>query len=952
MRYFLTENCISGRVKKYFSECSMASAHKQYALCFLVFALCFFPFANPVSADWTPVEKSSLDPVSAQEWNDVSYNASSWMRIGDFDTPGTNVFLNTAGGVGIGTTFLSPGVLLDIEGKVAAQEYCDENGQNCSSIADVSTQSVGIIPGGGLRVDSFNIGIITAGCSNGNVLIFDGSDWSCNAGSVVFTEADPTVPENIKDGLDWTEIIGVPVDFADGSDRYNDLFDSEAEIDAAVANNGYLTSFTETDPTVNELATTELICGLNEIVKFDGADWGCAPDENTGKWDTATGGIQYGGGNVGIGISDPSALMHIKSESGSDAVIVLDTTDADTPDSDSIITFSEAATAKWSLIHDGESTDSFLIYDEDNTTIPFVIEKSGNIGIGGITDPDESLDVLGNITASGKIFSISTLVSDIDTTVVTKGYVDSQVLGLSTDDQTLSLAGNNLSIEDGNTVNLSSFLDNTDSQDLSLSGNTLSLSGDPTPVDLSVFLDDTDDQTLNEILTTNTSAGGKQITNLGAPTNPNDAATRGYVDSVAGGSSTDDQTLSLAGNNLSIEDGNTVNLSGFLDDTDDQTLSLVGTTLSIENGNSVNLNAFGSDDQTLSLVGSTLSIESGNSLDLGSFMDDTDDQNLAEVLAVGNSAGADRITNLAEPFTGSDASTKNYVDNLILGLSWKDPVDDADGPSGGVPDVIGPYDCEMANESWITFNRSNDTFYVCDGSDWFTMSSFIDLSALSGEVTGDMTSNIVADNVIDSANIINETIVSEDIDDGTIVNSDISNTAAIAGTKISPDFGSQNVSTTGDLAINTNTLFVDSSEGRVGIGIATPSFPLHVEGTVYATGAAGALSDRRHKKNIHPLTIGLETIQQLRPVSYEWITPLDSGMEGSQIGLIAQEVEDILPEAVLTMDDEAQTKGIQYDELIPVLINAIQQLDASNKELQSRLESAEKRIKNLENTLK
>jgi hypothetical protein len=733
MRYFLTENCISGRVKKYFSECSMASAHKQYALCFLVFALCFFPFANPVSADWTPVEKSLLDPVTAQEWNDVSYNASSWMRIGDFDTPGTNVFLNTAGGVGIGTTFLSPGVLLDIEGKVAAQEYCDENGQNCSSIADVSTQSVGIIPGGGLRVDSFNIGIITAGCSNGNVLIFDGSDWSCNAGSVVFTEADPTVPENIKDGLDWTEIIGVPVDFADGSDRYNDLFDSEAEIDAAVANNGYLTSFTETDPTVNELATTELICGLNEIVKFDGANWGCAPDENTGKWDTATGGIQYDGGNVGIGISDPSALMHIKSESGSDAVIVLDTTDADTPDSDSIITFSEAATAKWSLIHDGESTDSFLIYDEDNTTIPFVIEKSGNIGIGGITDPDESLDVLGNITASGKIFSISTLVSDIDTTVVTKGYVDSQVLGLSTDDQTLSLAGNNLSIEDGNTVNLSSFLDNTDSQDLSLSGNTLSLSGDPTPVDLSVFLDDTDDQTLNEILTTNTSAGGKQITNLGAPTNPNDAATRGYVDSVAGGSSTDDQTLSLAGNNLSIEDGNTVNLSGFLDDTDDQTLSLVGTTLSIENGNSVN---------------------------------------------------------------------------------------------------------EMANESWITFNRSNDTFYVCDGSDWFTMSSFIDLSALSGEVTGDMTSNIVADNVIDSANIINETIVSEDIDDGTIatvdladdaitsgkiddgtiVDADVNAAAAIAGTKISPDFGSQNVSTTGDLAINTNTLFVDSSTGNVGIG--------------------------------------------------------------------------------------------------------------------------------------
>ena len=58
--------------------------------------------------------------------------------------------------------------------------------------------------------------------------------------------------------------------------------------------------------------------------------------------------------------------------------------------------------------------------------------------------------------------------------------------------------------------------------------------------------------------------------------------------------------------------------------------------------------------------------------------------------------------------------------------------------------------------------------------------------------------------------------------DGTIVNADINASAAIAGTKISPDFGSQNVATTGNLTVDTNTLFVNASNNRVGIGTASP----------------------------------------------------------------------------------------------------------------------------------
>jgi len=180
--------------------------------------------------------------------------------------------------------------------------------------------------------------------------------------------------------------------------------------------------------------------------------------------------------------------------------------------------------------------------------------------------------------------------------------------------QNLNLSTNILSIADGNSVDLSSYLDNTDAQDLSLTGNTLALTNDGTTVDLSAYLDDTDDQTLSLSSNTLSIADGNSV----------DLSS--YLDN------TDAQDLSLLGNTLSLtNDGTSVDLSAYLDDTDDQTLSLSANILSISDGNSVDLSVYANtdtDDQTLSLSSNILSIADGNSVDLSSFLDNTDNQNI------------------------------------------------------------------------------------------------------------------------------------------------------------------------------------------------------------------------------------------------------------------------------------------------------------------------------------
>lgn len=173
----------------------------------------------------------------------------------------------------------------------------------------------------------------------------------------------------------------------------------------------------------------------------------------------------------------------------------------------------------------------------------------------------------------------------------------------------------------------------TDNQVISLSGNVLTLSGGLVPdttVDLSSFLDNTDDQVLSANLTgTNlvlTISWGNTVT-----------VPLASID-------TDNQTLTLAGTNLSIQDGNTIDLSSFLDNTDDQqiqTFNIVWNTLTLtlEDGGtqSVDLSPYldNTDSQAISLVGNNLTLQNWGVVDLSVYLDNTDNQILTNNDVVG-----------------------------------------------------------------------------------------------------------------------------------------------------------------------------------------------------------------------------------------------------------------------------------------------------------------------------
>jgi hypothetical protein len=128
-------------------------------------------------------------------------------------------------------------------------------------------------------------------------------------------------------------------------------------------------------------------------------------------------------------------------------------------------------------------------------------------------------------------------------------------------------------------------------------------------------------------------------------------------------------------------------------------------------------------------------------------------------------------------------------------------------------------------------------------------------------------------------------------------------------------------------------------------GAATYRFIVQDSGNVENTNNSyGAISDLKLKENIVDATPKLEKLQQVRVVNYNLI-----GEEQKQIGVIAQELEQVFPGMVSeTPDRDAEgndlgttTKSVKYSVFVPMLIKAIQEQQALITDLRARVAALE-----------
>ena len=115
---------------------------------------------------------------------------------------------------------------------------------------------------------------------------------------------------------------------------------------------------------------------------------------------------------------------------------------------------------------------------------------------------------------------------------------------------------------------------------------------------------------------------------------------------------------------------------------------------------------------------------------------------------------------------------------------------------------------------------------------------------------------------------------------------------------------------------------------------------------VWATNGTINTSDMRDKTNIQSISYGLDEIMKLRPVSFTWKNRPE---KGTKLGLIAQELETVIPEVVANPERTPAVNsepgeagddrlGVYYSDLIPVLVKAIQEQEAKIIQLQEEIE--------------
>lgn len=128
--------------------------------------------------------------------------------------------------------------------------------------------------------------------------------------------------------------------------------------------------------------------------------------------------------------------------------------------------------------------------------------------------------------------------------------------------------------------------------------------------------------------------------------------------------------------------------------------------------------------------------------------------------------------------------------------------------------------------------------------------------------------------------------------------------------------------------VDTITNSIIFNGNNIGIGTSSPSYKLHVEGDVYASGDIIVASDESLKTDINRITDAMSMLNKLTGVYFY------KNSTKRNVGFIAQEVEDVIPDLV---SDVGEYKGIKYNNMIALIVEAIKELDYNISQIENSI---------------
>jgi len=290
------------------------------------------------------------------------------------------------------------------------------------------------------------------------------------------------------------------------------------------------------------------------------------------------------------------------------------------------------------------------------------------------------------------------------------------------------------------------------------------------------------------------------------------------------------------------------------------------------------------------------------------------------------------------------SSNKIYYNTGNVGIGSSNPSQklDVSGNIAASGNISAGNYVSCANINFTGDLYKNSSLYV--GSQWTTTSNKIyyntgnvGIGTLNPSSTLDITGNIYASNNITANNNIIGTRLISFVTSGT---APLTVTSTTLVTNLNADL-LDNQDSAYYLNYNnlTNKPIISSTQwttsgtkiyynaGNVGIGLTNPNNTLDVGGNIYATGDVSAFSDKRYKTNIEKITNAIDKINAINGYTFNRV----ENMERRMMGVIAQELELVIPEVVYQQGD---TLSVAYGNIVAVCIEAIKELDVKIKELE------------------